>query len=955
MLVSIRKKLIVKVNTILISSFLAILAVIVVLSYLDSQTQLSRVTEFIRSSLVAKAQTLVINNSFALKGMAEDNAFTAVQELVSTTVQRDLDITYGIFMDIDNVAWVSAAANGDEVDVTSGEELTDENSLWVSELEEFDYRDVEYNGGRVIEFASPVIVDDEILGFIRYGVSTEALVIALSEENNRSTQLLIRTLAILLAFNAIAVLVGAYLVRKMAWGITKPIGLLNSEAEVIASGNYDSKVEVDSNDEIGQLAVNFETMRVVVKKKIEDLAKINLAGENLAKITVQQKAFEEVLLALKSQCGASLVEVILNKDGVWSLAYDNTGQDSISDISKQLTIKGEYGRQIHFFEDVKTELGVSSADSTAALIVPLKDNAKLLGFIVLSGSDGNLHFNESDMEFCQSLARLLVITLNKITMMEVIEEQNRTLEAKVEERTAELQEKTNDILSMMQNMHQGLFTIMPNENIHHEYAAHCETIFGTKDIAGRNFMDLLFKEATLGSNELDQISTAANALLGEDEMMWDFNSHLLTTEYERVRSDKTSQYIELDWDPIILEGVIDKIMVTVRDVTNLRALQAEAEQQKIELEIIGHILSISEKDFESFINTSFEFIEKCEWLIKDNKSRDLDVVASLFRNMHTVKGNARTYGFTHITDSVHEVETTYDSIRKDESVPWDQEQLLSELEQARNDILRYQRISEEQLGRGKSGSNSGGIIIDENALQGVVNAFEKLKSMQMPDDVIKALTASYKLLESVNGRSLDDVLENVKKSANSISKELGKPSPDIAVNDGGVLFTTKSEDTLVNVFNHLIRNSLDHGLEKPEIRESLGKPPVGNIAIEARTSGSDVSLVIYDDGKGLPINKLRSKVSESKGQKIADALSVHEIANTIFESGTSTASEVTNVSGRGVGMEAVKAFIKGVGGDIKINLHEQKPAEEGFCMFEVEVVLPRNFYHEAPEWIKKSA
>ncbi|PIY11040.1 MAG: hypothetical protein COZ18_04780, partial [Flexibacter sp. CG_4_10_14_3_um_filter_32_15] len=64
------------------------------------------------------------------------------------------------------------------------------------------------------------------------------------------------------------------------------------------------------------------------------------------------------------------------------------------------------------------------------------------------------------MEFASSVARLLVITIKNIRMREVIEEQNRTLEQKVEERTQALREKTNDILNMMQNMHQGLFTIM---------------------------------------------------------------------------------------------------------------------------------------------------------------------------------------------------------------------------------------------------------------------------------------------------------------------------------------------------------------------------------------------------------------------------------------------------------------------------------------------------------------
>ena len=149
------------------------------------------------------------------------------------------------------------------------------------------------------------------------------------------------------------------------------------------------------------------------------------------------------------------------------------------------------------------------------------------------------------------MARLLVITIKNIRMREVIEEQNRTLEQKVEERTEALQEKTNDILNMMQNMHQGLFTIMEGGIIHHEYAAYLEQILETDKIANRNFMDLLFKDTNLGTDRIDQVQTAVEALLGSDEMMFDFNSHLLATEIVISLPDDRTKILELDWDPII--------------------------------------------------------------------------------------------------------------------------------------------------------------------------------------------------------------------------------------------------------------------------------------------------------------------------------------------------------------------------------------------------------------------
>ena len=77
-------------------------------------------------------------------------------------------------------------------------------------------------------------------------------------------------------------------------------------------------------------------------------------------------------------------------------------------------------------------------------------------------------------------------------MRETIEEQNRTLEQKVRERTSELKQKNEDVAVMMANLHQGLFTIMSGGVVHHEYSKHLEDILETKNIANRNFMDLLF-------------------------------------------------------------------------------------------------------------------------------------------------------------------------------------------------------------------------------------------------------------------------------------------------------------------------------------------------------------------------------------------------------------------------------------------------------------------------------
>lgn len=118
---------------------------------------------------------------------------------------------------------------------------------------------------------------------------------------------------------------------------------------------------------------------------------------------------------------------------------------------------------------------------------------------------------------------------------------------------------------------------------------------------------------------------------------------------------------------------------------------------------------------------------------------------------------------------------------------------------------------------------------------------------------------------------------------------------------------------------HLLRNSIDHGIELPSVREANGKPPQGNILLSAEHSGGEVLIRITDDGKGMNSASIREKGIE-RGLISKDAeLTEKELLKLIFEPGFSTATEVTNVSGRGVGMDVVKRAIDSLRGSIDID------------------------------------
>lgn len=156
-----------------------------------------------------------------------------------------------------------------------------------------------------------------------------------------------------------------------------------------------------------------------------------------------------------------------------------------------------------------------------------------------------------------------------------------------------------------------------------------------------------------------------------------------------------------------------------------------------------------------------------------------------------------------------------------------------------------------------------------------------------------------------------------------LSDDLGKEI-DLHTNGAETELDKTVIERLGDPLVHLLRNSIDHGIENPESRAAKGKSRRGSITLSAEHSGGDVMILIEDDGKGMSKESIRAKAVE-KGLITADQdISNKEIFNLIFEPGFSTAQSVTSVSGRGVGMDVVKRAIDSLRGSIDISSEEGK-------------------------------
>ncbi|QYK07392.1 chemotaxis protein CheA [Shewanella mangrovisoli] len=165
-----------------------------------------------------------------------------------------------------------------------------------------------------------------------------------------------------------------------------------------------------------------------------------------------------------------------------------------------------------------------------------------------------------------------------------------------------------------------------------------------------------------------------------------------------------------------------------------------------------------------------------------------------------------------------------------------------------------------------------------------------------------------------------------------LSEQLGK-NVNLVIEGGNTEIDKGMIEKLVDPLTHLVRNSLDHGIEKPEKRIAAGKSEVGVLSLKASQRGGSIVIAVHDDGGGLNRERILQKAREN-GMALPENMTDKQVWQLIFAAGFSTAAEVTDVSGRGVGMDVVRKNIEALGGRIDID----SVAGEG-ATFEIQLPL----------------
>jgi len=383
---------------------------------------------------------------------------------------------------------------------------------------------------------------------------------------------------------------------------------------------------------------------------------------------------------------------------------------------------------------------------------------------------------------------------------------------------------------------------------------------------------------------------------------------------------------------------------------------------------------------ESFIVETKELLDKLDndLIELEKRQNDVELLNAIFRYVHTIKGTSSFIGFEQMSELTHKFEDVLNKLRRFElklnpeimDVILEAQDLmkilLSKLEA--NDlspidisgvVSKLERISrgefliEEDIEKASVDNTSqrlqskvidktvridverldelmnlvGELVLGRNRLSqivsGVVERFEGESLARELMDTVAQVDYLTSELQAVVMRArmmpIAKVFSKFPRIVRDLSRDLNK-EVDLLIYGEETEVDKSVIEFIHDPLVHLIRNAIDHGIETPQERKAIGKPEKGKVILRAEHEGNFIVITVEDDGRGIDPERVRRKAVEKKiiTEQEASSISDRDALNLIFLPGFSTASKVTNVSGRGVGLDVVKANITKLNGIIDV-------------------------------------
>lgn len=480
-------------------------------------------------------------------------------------------------------------------------------------------------------------------------------------------------------------------------------------------------------------------------------------------------------------------------------------------------------------------------------------------------------------------------------MADIIQEYNQGLEQTVAQRTA-------SIRNLLDNAGQGFLSFGNNLLVEEEFSAECSQIFND-DIGGRDFAWLLYPD---DAEQRLFIKTALARIFEETET-FRRDVYLSLLPPEIVLKGRS-----INFDYKIITEANDgspRIMVVLTDITEKRQLEQQMEKEKQLLSMVVKAAAYNQQfsecvdDYLSFTDaTIFELVES----LPINYA-----VGEIYRNIHTFKGNFSQFDMVYLVAKLNDCEGQMAADReKLHALPRLEVRHYMEQFDFKAWLDNELTLLKEVLGE-RFFENENKIVVAIERLQEISR---KMVDCLAPWEC-KILLPEIKRLKY---RPFQELIKSYPESTVRLAERIGKQIKAVEIEGGDVLVDTERFRNFCKSLVHVFRNAVDHGIETPEERLAGGKPIYGRIRCEVKTEAGNLRLIISDDGKGINSRELVVRAMEEGLIDKNTWPDSSEALNLIFADNISTKDTATEISGRGIGMAAVKEETEKIGGSVEV-------------------------------------
>ncbi len=481
--------------------------------------------------------------------------------------------------------------------------------------------------------------------------------------------------------------------------------------------------------------------------------------------------------------------------------------------------------------------------------------------------------------------------------------------------------ETEKIDAIVDNLQQALFAVGPGGTIVEPVTKYTEKIFG-RNIIGENVMQTLYRNLYAKREIYDSVESALITVMGENELQWDLVESNFPRKIEYIEPGLGQEKINFKLLKINISPIWDshenlqRLLFVIEDITDFEKMELQFKQEQEQTGMLECVLENTLEDLNVAIKHFQQSLAECRTI---TESIDPVSFMELQRILHTMKGNARQLKMRVLSDQIHNSETAVMAQMSNIFYSDNADGIIFEIDKIDKVILAHVGLIQKFL-RSESSWGEGIVPIYKLALEQAEVAVAGLKE-NANSEACHQVEIAFRRIEF---KSIAALAVKFAPMITEISKEFGKKIEFEIESDA--LVRSDQALALSECLLHLIRNSIDHGIEMPDIREQLGKSEVGKIKIYCIDNIDSLTVTLSDDGAGIDTNKvIMSAIKKGlvSAEQVAE-FSQQEKLNLIFLPNLSTKDSLSDVSGRGIGMDVVKENIEKIGGNLMLQSEKGK-------------------------------